>query len=679
MRLPFHPTYNPGFLSDEDLIEQFCVRTGEFESIMGALRTTGSSGSPHLIVIGPRGSGKTSLLLRVAAEVRSDAVLSRGLLPVALAEESYGVSTCGEFWLECLYHLADQAAPVAGIDLRRSWEDIKATVDDETLELRSLAALTQFASAVGKRLLLIVENLDMLFRDMVDEEAGWRLRHTLQNEPRIILLASATSRFAEIDRPDRALYDLLRSYTLEGLDTSECATLWAKVAGEEPALDRIRPLEILTGGNPRLIAIVARFGSRLSFPELMDELLGLVDEHSEYFRSHLQALPAQERRVYLALAELWQPATTRQIAERVRIDTNRCSVCLKRLENRGVVAVAGGTRRRKRYYLAERMVNIYYLLRRHQGGHHVVEALVRFMAAFYSPRRLHDLYDQVDADARLPTGGAWWHRPALDMLAETILDVVEATMQDASSARDERDLGRAFMLGELGRYDDARSVLDSLSARLADSDDQEAEQTRTTASLLRALMLLQSGSPEEAIAEAGRLEADIDAKGREGSGRSDLRGLAQVLRAWAFARQDSARIAQEILAAQPEPSTDQSQVGWALSILSEWIAMDQDQPGAGERALAHVLERVSAHEEFPPGAMAYLVAPFMMVERQHAIDAIEASPARDALLPLTVALRQDGGETPSVAKEVEEVAADIRATMRSYRRRQGWAHSASAD
>lgn len=679
MHLPFHPTYNPGFLADEDLIEQFCVRTREFESIRAALRTCASSGSPHLIVIGPRGSGKTTLLLRVAAEVRSNAALSRGLLPVALAEESYGVSTCGEFWLECLYHLADQAPPVADIDLRRSWDDIKATADDETLELRSLAALTQFAAAAEKRLVLIVENLDMMFRDMMDEDAGWRLRHTLQNEPRIILLASATTRFAEIDHPDRALYDLLRSYTLEGLDTSECAALWAKVAGKEPPRDRIRPLEILTGGNPRLIAIVARFGSGLSFPELMDELLGLVDEHSEYFRSHLQALPAQERRVYLALAELWRPATTRQVAERVRIDTNRCSVCLKRLENRGVVAVAGGTRRRKHYYLAERMYNIYYLLRRHQGGHHVVEALVRFMAAFYSPRRLFDLYDQVDAEARLPAGVAWWHRAALDMLAETLLEFAETTMKDASSGPGERNLGRAFMLGELGRFDDARSVLDSLSARLADSDVQEADQMRTTASLLRALMLLQSGFPEEALAEADRLDAGINAKGRERSGRSDLRGLAQLLRASALALLDRESEARKMIAAQPEPSLDQSQVGWALAVLSAWMAMDPDQPGAWERALAQVVERISAHEEFPPGAMAYLVVPFMMVERQHAIDAIEASPARDALLPLSVALRQDRGETPSVAKEVEEVAADIHAAIRICRRRQHWVQRASAD
>ncbi|MYA16057.1 MAG: hypothetical protein F4Z28_04460, partial [Gammaproteobacteria bacterium] len=83
---------------------------------------------------------------------------------------------------------------------------------------------------------------------------------------------------------------------------------------------------------------------------------------------------------------------------------------------------------------AERMYNIYYLLRRHQGGHHVVEALVRFMAAFYTPRRLLDLYDQVDAEARLPGGVAWWHRAALDILAETLLEFVAPTMQRASAS-----------------------------------------------------------------------------------------------------------------------------------------------------------------------------------------------------------------------------------------------------
>ena len=68
----------------------------------------------------------------------------------------------------------------------------------------------------------------MMFRDIVDKDAGWRLRHTLQTEPRIILLASATSRFDEIGNPDYAFYDLLRELTLRPLDSEECAGTLAK-------------------------------------------------------------------------------------------------------------------------------------------------------------------------------------------------------------------------------------------------------------------------------------------------------------------------------------------------------------------------------------------------------------------------------------------------------------------
>ena len=43
----------------------------------------------------------------------------------------------------------------------------------------------------GKTLLY----LNMLFADIADPDAGWRLRHALQTEPRIVLLGSATSRY----------------------------------------------------------------------------------------------------------------------------------------------------------------------------------------------------------------------------------------------------------------------------------------------------------------------------------------------------------------------------------------------------------------------------------------------------------------------------------------------------
>ena len=176
------------------------MRTSEFESIIECLRETTGNSNSHSLVIGPRGIGKTHLLLRVSAEVRRDETLA-GLFPVVFPEESYEVSTSGEFWLECLAHLAEQAPAGERDSLRLTYNDLRSVQDDQVLADRCIGALLDFADRHQKRLLLVVENLNMLFSDMGDPNAGWRMRKTLQTEPRIILLGSATSRFRRNRQP----------------------------------------------------------------------------------------------------------------------------------------------------------------------------------------------------------------------------------------------------------------------------------------------------------------------------------------------------------------------------------------------------------------------------------------------------------------------------------------------
>ncbi len=378
--------YNPGFLTEDELVASFCVRTSEFESIVETLGENTGNSNQHLMVIGPRGSGKTNLMLRVAIESRRNPELSSRIFPITFAEESYGVSTCGEFWLECVSRLADQAPqPDWATDLGRSCRDLRTVQDDRMLAERCLGALLDFADRAGKRLLLVVESLDAMFAGMLDRDAGWRLRKTLQTEPRIMLLGTATSRFPEIDRPDRALYDLFRVIELRPLDETECSALWHAVSGERPETGKIRSVRILTGGSPRLISIAATFSAGRPLHRLMEDLLNLIDAHTEYFKSHLDALAPQERRVCLALAELWKPATTREIGERARLGSSVCSAQLKRLIGRGFVSEQGGTPRRKRYCLVEPLYNIYCLLRRRRrGASDAVKRLIGFMTVFYT-------------------------------------------------------------------------------------------------------------------------------------------------------------------------------------------------------------------------------------------------------------------------------------------------------
>jgi len=378
--------YNPAFLSPAELIDQFVVRQDDLQRVLQVVRENTTDANRHVLVIGPRGSGKTMLVRRVAAEINREAELRDRWYPLVFSEESYQVTTPGEFWLEATFHLGQQTKDPrwqAKYDQYGSqWQD------EDAMRERALGQLMAFADQQGKRLLLIVESFNTLLGDQISADDAWTLRHTLQNEPRVMLLATATGRFEEIDQPNKAMYELFRVQHLRPLDRDECRVLWQALTGQLLEGDRVRPVQILTGGNVRLLTILSTFGARLSLGQLMADLVGLVDEHTEYFKSHLDALPAVERKVYLALAELWDPSTAHVVAAAARLDVNRTSSLLRRLVDRGAVATLDEPGRTKWYQVAERMYNVYYLFRRRGSPAERVRAVVHFMIGFYQPEQL---------------------------------------------------------------------------------------------------------------------------------------------------------------------------------------------------------------------------------------------------------------------------------------------------
>ena len=156
----------------------------------------------------------------------------------------------------------------------------------------------------------------------------------------------------------------------------------------------------------------------------MADLLRLIDDLTAYFKNHIEALPPQERRVFLALADIWEPASARDVSRLTRLDTTKCSAQLSRLIDRGVVEVVGGEPRRKLYYVSERLYNIYYLLRRSRTPSPLVKALIRFMEAYYSPPELKTVgsrmvleVKELEAEARVLQWAAFSELINLPILA----------------------------------------------------------------------------------------------------------------------------------------------------------------------------------------------------------------------------------------------------------------------
>ena len=380
--------FNPGvFQSDQEVVEQFVVRHRELDAVLGVVkRNLISESCQHALVVAPRGMGKTMLLARLEAKLRLDSDLASELLPVRFMEESYEVADLTGFWLEVLFQLGRECSRQGldtGPELEAAHASFCARWADTHLRLEVLAAIERGLASIDRRMVLMVENLQALSETWHSDDE-WGLRKVLQTEPMIMLIGTATTRFKSLEDANHAFFDLFRLVELGPLTTQECTALWNMATCQNLAVREVRPFEILTGGSPRLLVLLARIGHQLTLKQLLADMVDLIDEHTEYFRQCLELLPPGERRVFLALADLWEPALASAIADRARMDIRTTSVMLRRLTDKGAVT-ASATRRSRRYSVTERMFCFYYNLRRERNQPAVIRRFIAFMVAFYDP------------------------------------------------------------------------------------------------------------------------------------------------------------------------------------------------------------------------------------------------------------------------------------------------------
>ena len=638
--------FNPGtFQSDEEVIAQFVVRNRELGVVLEVVR--GNIDSPscqHILVVAPRGRGKSMLLARVAAELRADAALSETLLPVRFMEESQEVFNLADFWLETLFHLARECAashPELTRELRAAHADLSGRWRERMLADHARAAVLDAADRLGRKLVLMVENLQSLTGD-VEEGFGWKLRGELQMEPRIMLLATATSRFDRLDDVNEPYFELFRILNLEPLATDDCRRLWEQVSGDQVSTREMRPLEILTGGSPRLLVIVAEFARHRSLRQLMEELVTLVDEHTEYFRGHLEALAKTERRVYLAVIDLWQPSAAGEIAARSRLDVRTVSTMLGRLTDRGAV-IAEGTGRKRRYAAAERLYSIYYKLRRERDEAAVVQSLIRFMAAIYSKAELFGITSGLRlemAESPVIREGVLRAIAESPDIGNVLSDLwppgierpqLEAAARFGEGNVPEMQKGVAMALVAkgavqhmLGDHEAAIAAFDKVIARFGDSDAPEIQTWVASALSCQGLAQTALGWADESLRVC--VELDRRLATLTGGGKAMFTWRAKWLRSAALLMQGKHPAAMEAFRSAyagfaPENVTMMREI--AVMTIPRLIAV-----GASEHDLVEILSN----------------------------DEIKS----DALMPLIIALRQRMGAEVRAPTEMLEVAEDIR-------------------
>jgi tetratricopeptide (TPR) repeat protein len=360
--------YNPALLPAEALLGEFIARRPLLAVLLDTVRQNAAGRSPqHVLLVGPRGMGKTTTLWAIAHSVSRDPVLAREWQPVVFDEESRRVGDLADFWLEAIRqweHATNDPADRATALLNEARADI---------EERARLAFFDAVGRSGRRALLLVDNLNDALSAINDPAALHRLRAVLMEESRLMLIGGATRYFPEVTDIDQPFYDFFRVFELKPLSLEEmkaCLLALAETRGDATVAQAVREregtmrsLHLLTGGNPRLIKTFYRLLAEGLRGDIRADLERLLDEFTPYFKSIVDALPVQQQRILDAVALHWDPVDVGTIARTTRLPSNQISAQLRALVKAGHVAAAAGNPKRKSYLLADRFSNIHYLMR----------------------------------------------------------------------------------------------------------------------------------------------------------------------------------------------------------------------------------------------------------------------------------------------------------------------------
>jgi Flp pilus assembly protein TadD len=404
------PVYNPQSLSKSEALAQFHARQAAYESLIDLLRQQRPS---HVLIIGTRGMGKTTLLQRVRYGVEEDPELNNRYLVLAFPEEQYNVNRLHHFLLNTVDALADAMERLRNERMLarvEAYVETAGKLSQEEIEEGVPKFLAEIGREIGRDFLLLVDNADRLF-DTIEVRQQWSLRELLSSRNDLTLFGATTQASDGIYGTDRAFFEFFQIHRLTPLTFEEVRDLLLQLGesveereGEKGnakrrveewlAADatRLRTLVQLTGGNPRTTVLL--------FHLVLDGLAGgareyleqLLDQCTPNYKGRVDELPAQAQQVLDAVALRWDPVTAMEVAEDAGLDRSAVSTQLTRLVRQGVLEKADpGDSTKALYQVAERFFNIWYLMRASRRVRAKLRWFVEFLRVFFDSRELEQL------------------------------------------------------------------------------------------------------------------------------------------------------------------------------------------------------------------------------------------------------------------------------------------------
>jgi DNA-binding transcriptional ArsR family regulator len=398
MSTPFVSRFNPGLMDRDTLEALFVQRERLAENIVTSIQESVSTGSrKHVLLLGPRGIGKTCLIAIVYHRIRALVPAKGGLLIAWLREDEYGITSLLDLIVRIVDQL-DREYPL--LRLRSRIESLYNFSGDEA-ERQAKALLSDVCQ--GQTLLLLMENLDEVFAGLADN-GQQRLRSYIQEEPFWTIVASSQSLFNGVSLRTSPFYGFFTLHHLQPLTLDEAVKMLvniAEVAGDSElasalhssdGIAKVRVIHHLAGGNHRVFVIFSQFMSGSSLHELVEPFMRTLDDLTPYYQSRMTWLSYQQRKIIEFLCNQKGAVSVKEIAQRCFLTSQTVSSQLKDLRDKNYVQ-SNPVGRESYYELVEPLLRLSIEAKQHQGE--PIRTLVEFLRAWYSQAQLRERLDNV--------------------------------------------------------------------------------------------------------------------------------------------------------------------------------------------------------------------------------------------------------------------------------------------
>jgi len=343
--------------------------------------------------------------------IREDAELSAAWLPVRLREEQFDVCSLRDMLAAAIRSLAEE-----GIAAADKWlTQVEQADDEEQSQSLAVAGLREIAKAGRKRLVLFVENLNLVLRRALDDASQATLRRLLMVDPFLMLIGTAVCTFEEIEGYDKALFNYFHPLHLENLSDDQICELLTRRAeydrntsflehlGEHRP--KLRAIARLTGGNPRFILMAYEILSEGQVTSAVQALERLVDELTPMLKHVLEGLPPQQAKIVDALMRAGGTATPAALAQATRLKLNVVTAQLRRLkDNRMVEVLGGGKGQTAHYTVPDQLFCTWYQMRYLQRNRRRIELFTEVIRLWFEAEERLDHLRRL-SDRAMASGG----------------------------------------------------------------------------------------------------------------------------------------------------------------------------------------------------------------------------------------------------------------------------------